>query len=72
MVLEPELNKAMKRFVDHVRFGSTHDDAPLFTSWPGLKMDSGMVSNQINSFWKKAMGARYRGRINATIIRKEN
>lgn len=46
------------------------DVNPVFPSWSGRRMDSSMVTTQLNTFWKNALGIDLERRICATLIRK--
>ena len=49
---------------------SVEDRDPVFVSWSGRRMDSTMVTTQLNQFWKIAVNKDLSRAINPTLIRK--
>ena len=43
---------------------------PVFTSWSGRKMAVSMISAQLSSFWKQAIGTDLKTRVTSNVIRK--
>ena len=64
----------LRTFVMHVRnkikYMRTGNTDPVFPSWSGKKMDSSMVTTQLNSFWKNALNIDLERSVSATLIRK--
>ena len=49
---------------------SLEDRDPVFASWSGRKMDSTMVTTQLNQFWKIAVNKDLSRAVNPSLIRK--
>ena len=66
-----ELKVYVQRIRNKLQGIDTKSCSKVFVSWTGKAMSSSMISDQLSSFWKKAVGSSpFRERLTSTLVRK--
>ena len=75
LALTDDLYRLLNLYVHKIRNKlsgiDVRDTSKVFVSWTGKSMSSSMICDQLNSFWKEAVGKSvFRDRLTSTLVRK--